>query len=160
MCAFLGRRCHTSPTKSSWCVPQVHHTSRLRWIQEYMGVRALELGELCISYGNLRDTRTALAKETVCCKPWGSGTLLNILAKSDIDGIVIFRYITIDVVEPAVANLHIDVASEYHFKKTHPLLLCAQRGLKGVRKIRSMRRCASEVCRGLDTRFSSYTQEP
>ena len=84
-----------------------------------MRVRAVELGELCVPYGDLRDTRTALAKETVCCKPWGNGTLLDILAKSDIDGIVIFGYITIDVIEPAVANLNVDVASEYHFKETH-----------------------------------------
>ena len=82
-----------------------------------MGVRALELGELCIAYGNFRDTRTALAKETVCCKPWGNGTLLNILAKSDIDGIVIFRYITIDIVQSAVARLHVELATDTNSKK-------------------------------------------
>jgi hypothetical protein len=45
--------------------------------------------------------------------------LLHILAKSDINGIMIFGYITVDVVEPAVADLDIDIASEYQFKETY-----------------------------------------
>jgi len=44
---------------------------------------------------------------------------LDILAKSDINGIVVFGYVTVDVVEPAVADLHVDVASEYQFKETY-----------------------------------------
>jgi len=83
-----------------------------------MQVGALELGKLCVSYGDLRYTRTTLAQKTVRRKPWSGGICLHILAKSDINGIMIFGYITVDVVEPAVANLDIDIASEYHVKET------------------------------------------
>ena len=84
-----------------------------------MRVGALELGKLCVSYGDLRYTRTTLAKKPVRCKPWSGGICLHILAKTNINGIMIFGYITVDVVEPAVADLDIDIASEYQFKETY-----------------------------------------
>ena len=67
----------------------------------------------------VRYTRTTLAEKTIRCKPWSSGTLLDILAKSDINGIVVFGYIAVDVVKSTVADLHVDVATEYKLQKPH-----------------------------------------
>ena len=54
-------------------------------------------------------------EKAIRCEPWGSGTLLDILAETHINGIVVFQYIPIDVVETSVAHLDIDLAAEYKF---------------------------------------------
>ena len=51
------------------------------------------------------------------CKPWSSGTLLDILAESDINCIVVFRYIPVDVVQASIADLDVDVATEYELQE-------------------------------------------
>ena len=96
-----------------------HHLSRLRWIQEDMRICTVELGKLRVPYCNLRYTRATLAKKTVSCKPWGGSICLDILPETNINGILVFGYLTFDVVEPAVADLDIDIASEYQFQETY-----------------------------------------
>ena len=80
-----------------------------------MRVCAFKLGQLCHTDGDLGYTRTTLAEKTIRCKPWSSGTLLDILAESDINGIVVFRYIPTDVIEASITHLDVDIASEYQF---------------------------------------------
>ena len=94
---------------------QVNHVAWLRWIQEDVRIRAVELRELCHTDSNLRYARTTLAEKTIRCEPRCGGTLLDILAESDINGIVVFWYIAVDVVQASVADLDIDFASEYQF---------------------------------------------
>ena len=38
---------------------------------------------------------------------------MDILSESNINGIVVFRYVAIDVIEPPIADLHVNVAIEY-----------------------------------------------
>jgi len=89
--------------------------SWLRWIQEDMRIRAIELGQLCHTNSNLRYTRTTLTEKTIRSKPWSVGTLLDILTETHINGIVVFRYVPVDVVKTPIACLDVDVAAEYQF---------------------------------------------
>ena len=44
---------------------------------------------------------------------------MDILPKSDINCIMVFRYISVDVIPASVADLHIDVAQEEGFREPH-----------------------------------------
>ncbi len=44
---------------------------------------------------------------------------MGILAEPHIDCIMIFRYISVDVVEPSVADLDVYVATEYELQELH-----------------------------------------
>ena len=98
---------------------EIHHMSWLRWIPEDVRVGAVKLGQLCHTDSDLRYTRTALAEKAISSEPWGNGPLLDILAETHINGVVVFGYIPIDVVESSVADLHVDVATEEQLLKAH-----------------------------------------
>ena len=47
----------------------------------------------------------------------GAVAPLPILAEADVDCVMVFRYVPIDVVETSVAGLHIDVTTEYELEE-------------------------------------------
>ena len=78
-----------------------------------MRVGPLEMLELTHTDGNLGYTGTGLAQQPISSQPGTRRSLLHILPQTDIHGIMVLRYITIDVVQPAIPNLHIDCTLEY-----------------------------------------------
>ena len=57
---------------------------------------------------NFWYTRRLLRKQSVRRQPGSSVASLHVLAKADVDRIVILRDITIDIVEAVIANLRIN----------------------------------------------------
>ena len=66
-----------------------------------------------------RVCKEYLRQEPIRCKPWSCRTFLNILAKTNVDGVVVFCYIPIDVVQPAVADLDVDLGAKEHTQELH-----------------------------------------
>ena len=69
--------------------------------------------------GNLWQARAALAQEAIRGQPGRGGALLHILPQANIDGIVVLGYVAVDVVQAAVADLHVDLAAEQHTQEVH-----------------------------------------
>ena len=84
---------------------ELEHGRWLRWIQQHVRVRPLELRQLCHTDGHLRYAGRALGKQSVRSEPGWLGVLLHILSETDVDGIVVFGDIPIDVVQAAIADL-------------------------------------------------------
>ena len=92
---------------------QSQHLYWLRRIQKHVAVGTIELRQLSHTYGHLWDARRALAQESIRSEPRSHSLLLHILAKTNIDGVMVFRYIPVDVVETTVAHLDVDFCAEY-----------------------------------------------
>ena len=78
-----------------------------------MRVRPLELWRGRHTQGHLWNAGRTLAEESIRGKPGRRISALDILPKSDINGIVILRNIPIDVVQSAVAHLNVNLTAEY-----------------------------------------------
>ena len=70
-----------------------------------MRVRALPLGELGQTDGDLWDTGRTVAEQAIRSKPWSRGLLLRILTEANVDRVVILGDIPVDVIQAAVADL-------------------------------------------------------
>ena len=78
-----------------------------------MRERPLPLRELREANGNLWNTGRTFGEQSIRCKPRGGGILLGILAEPNINSVVVFGDIPVDVVEAPVADLHVNLALEY-----------------------------------------------
>ena len=57
---------------------------------------------------------------------------MDILSESNINGIVVFRYVAIDVIKASVADLDVDLAIEYQLEEAHKGGYTLFRGLVGA----------------------------
>ena len=87
--------------------------------KQHMSIRTLELRKLRHAYGHLRQTGRGLAQQSIRSQPRRSRISLHILPKTDVHRIVIFGYVSIDVIQSAVPNLNINFALEYALQKSH-----------------------------------------
>ena len=74
-----------------------------------MGIRTFRLRQLGHTNGHFRDARTALAHEAVSSEPAGCAAGLHILSESNIDSVMVLGYVAVEIIEPAVTNLHINL---------------------------------------------------
>ena len=88
------------------------HRGWLRRIQQHVRIRPLPLREVRETNGNLWNTRRTFGEQTIRGEPRGGGTLLGILAEPDINGIVVFGDVAVDVVQAAVPHLNVNLALE------------------------------------------------
>ena len=78
-----------------------------------MRIRAIGLRRGRHAQCHLWNTRRTLAEEPIRGKPGRRISALDILPQSDIDGIMIFRDIPIDVVQSAVTDLNVNLTAKY-----------------------------------------------
>ena len=84
---------------------EVHHRSWLRRVQQHMRERSLPLRELREANGHLWNAGRTFGEQSIRGKPRGSGILLGILAEPDINGIVVFGDVVVDVVLPTWTSI-------------------------------------------------------
>jgi hypothetical protein len=97
----------------------LNHVYRPRRIQEDVSVRPIELRQLRHTNCHLGYARSALANQPIGGKPRAASILLHVLAEPYIHRIMVLRHIPIDIVEPSIADLNIDLAMEKQVQEPH-----------------------------------------
>ena len=89
----------------------------LRRIQQGVRIRALGFWQRRHAKSNLWNTRCALREKAKRGQPRSCAAFLHKLPETDINGIVVFCQVAVDVVQAAVANLNVDLARKYQLQK-------------------------------------------
>ena len=84
-----------------------------------MGVGTLEFRQLAHTNRHLRQARGRLAQQTIRGQPGRRGPLLHILPQTNIHRVVVLRDIPINIIQPPIAHLNVDLAMEQQLKKAY-----------------------------------------
>ncbi len=98
---------------------ELGHGQRLRRIQQVLSEGLVHLGTARQTQIRLRATGHALPQQSIRRQPLRRGTRVHILAKAVINGIVVLGDVAIDIIEPAVPHLHVDLAPEEQRQEAH-----------------------------------------
>ena len=68
---------------------------------------------------SVKKAEAAFGPQPVSSQPWSGGLLLRIFPETDINRVMIFGYIPVDVLQALVADLNVDLALAYSCEELH-----------------------------------------